>query len=319
MLSLVGIPVGAAEQGTYLSATGTAGTEDRVVVNVIPGTTLSDITSIAWSEYLLEGYPPHVDIKLDINNNGTYDGTGGGDDALVFEYAYNSPTHYAAGTPTYGALTGAWYQTFSDDGEGPVAVTGTANGWLTSADAGPWTEPHPNFYHGTLAEWKSGSIAGLPGGKVINGATKVFSIEIEIDNWVVNTKALLKNVVVETVNSGTIGVTVTIPPDLIQISITPSTVDFGIVYPGHSSIITPATTLTITNTGSVVTKVSATTASEFYDSCLSMKGTTIALWKITSIAEAASETVPLQVNVPSSGVSGTKTGTIVFWAEKVIP
>jgi len=141
----------------------------------------------------------------------------------------------------------------------------------------------------------------------------VFNIEIEVDNWVVNTTALLKNVVVETANSGNIGVTIDIPADLIQISIAPSSVDFGTVYPGHSSEVK---NLTITNTGTVTENVSASTASEFYSNCLKMDSKAVALWSV-SLTEAANKVVSLQVTVPSSGVSGTKTGTIVFWAEKI--
>ncbi len=113
----------AGSPSVHLATTGGQGTGDeaRIVVELPKDTTLGDIESISWWEHLVNGYPPHVDIVMDV---------GGGEDRLVLEYAYND--HYAEGGPSYGALLGAWYQTFGDDAQGPTAIGDSALGWLAS-------------------------------------------------------------------------------------------------------------------------------------------------------------------------------------------
>jgi len=169
----------------HLQTTGTLGSghEARIRITMSAGTTLDDITSVSWREYLVAGYPPHLDIKIDKDGNGTED------DALVFEYAYNSETHASAGQPTYGALNDAWYQTFSDDGDGPAEITDTANAWLSSGPPGPLGDP--SFIYGTLAEWKAGTISASA-----NGTTPVIALEIEVDNWIAQTEAYVDSIAI---------------------------------------------------------------------------------------------------------------------------
>jgi parallel beta-helix repeat protein len=160
------------------------GDEARIVIVMPNGTSLNDIVSISWWEYLVAGYPPHVDVKVDTDGNGT------ADDALVFEYAYNGESHYTDEAPMpYGALTGAWYQTFSDDGNGPSVINDTASAWLSSGPPGPLGDP--GFIYGTLADWKAGTVDGS-----INGNTAVTALEIEVDNWVVNTEAYVDDIAI---------------------------------------------------------------------------------------------------------------------------
>jgi hypothetical protein len=168
------------------SGTTTAGDGDeaRIVVEMPEGTTLNDITSISWWEYNVAGYPPHVDVKVDTDDNGE------ADDALVFEYAYNGETHYTDEAPMpYGALTGAWYQTFSDDGNGPSVIDNDANAWLNSGPAGPLGGE--SFIYGTLAEWKAGTVD-----ESVDGDTAVTALEIEVDNWVVNSEAYVDDIAI---------------------------------------------------------------------------------------------------------------------------
>lgn len=169
----------AGRYSAHLQTTGApgAGDEARVVIPLPAGTTLGDIDTISWYEYLVAGYPPHVDILLDVD----------GGDALVFEYAYND--HYAEAPMPYGALPGGWYQTFSDDGNGPVQVDGAATGWLSSGPPGPPGED--NF--GTLAEWKAGITYG---GVSVDSSTPVLRLEIEVDNWVVQSEAYVDDVTI---------------------------------------------------------------------------------------------------------------------------
>ena len=186
-ISAYGIP------GTHLTATGTAGTEDRIVIDMPAGFTLGMLNSISWAEYLIAGYPPHVDVILDLDTDGNYDDD---DDALVFEYAYNDLTHYTDEAPMpYGAITGAWYATFSDDGNGPAAVDDDAMAWATKG--APGAPPlGGNFYFYSLADWKIGVTYEASGQseKTIDSDSIVLRLEIEVDNWVIDSEAYVTNI-----------------------------------------------------------------------------------------------------------------------------
>ncbi len=159
----------------HLNTNGTAPTGDtaEIILTPINPMTLNQVTSIEWLEYLVAGYPPHVDILFDLDLNGFVD------EGLVFEYAYNG--HTGDSQPTYGAITGGWYQTFSDDGNGPVSVTDSAYAWLASGPPGG-----PGIIGGSLAAWKAGTVDPS-----VTGSTPIFSIHIEIDNWLVVSDAYL--------------------------------------------------------------------------------------------------------------------------------
>ena len=181
--------------GTYSlhMDTGTIGTGDEAILQIaiFGGITLGDITTLSWWEYLVAGYPPHVDIVLDI------DGDGNPDESLNFEYAYNSLSHYNTEAPMpYGALTGAWYQTFSDDGNGPSQIDDTTLAWPNSGPPGPPS----SIQLLSLATWKGGVtlLSGSLG--YVDANTVVLGFEIEIDNWVVNSEAYLDDVELNGVN-----------------------------------------------------------------------------------------------------------------------
>ena len=145
--------------------------------------TLADISSISWWEYLVQGYPPHVDVALDIDGNGYLD------DWLVFEYAYNSESHYDEAPMPYGAQTGDWYQTFSDDGDGPAQIDDAANAWLASGPPGPPGDE--NFIYGTLEEWKAGTVS-----ENVSDNTSVMAFVVEVDNWGVQTEAYVDDIAI---------------------------------------------------------------------------------------------------------------------------
>jgi len=177
----------------HLKTTGTVGDGDeariRIDFSVLPGgdtPELGDLTSISWYEYLVEGYPPHIDIYLDIDGDGT------SDDALVIEYAYNTEAHASEAWPTYGAMTGAWYQTFSDDEAGPAVIDDSAKAWLGSGPPGPLGGE--DFIYGTLAEWKAGTVVG---GEAVDADTAVIALEIEVDNWIVQTEAYVDDIYIK--------------------------------------------------------------------------------------------------------------------------
>ncbi len=172
------------EESIHLLTTGVVGSGDEARIVIIPlpeGTTLDDIDSISWWEYLVEGYPPHVDIILDFDDDNV------ADDGLVFEYAYNSMTHFDTEAPMpYGAVLDDWFQTFSDDGNGPAQVDDDSSAWLSSGSPGL-----PAWIQGTLAQWKAGTVHGS-----VSASTPILRIEVEIDNWVVQSEAYVDDIVI---------------------------------------------------------------------------------------------------------------------------
>lgn len=304
MLSLTlatSLPAAAEEPGTLLSATGAAGNEDQIVVDVPAGTTLGDIDKISWSEYLLEGYPPHVDIKLQT--------TDPLQSMLTAEMAYNN----AAGIELDEGLTPTvetWLKTFeltAADGYG--RVDGGTMLWVTKMGAGnddaPW---------GTLADWKAGTVVNdpgndLPGGTEISASTPVLYLEIEVDNWVVDTRVLVDGIKV-VIKGETIGLEVTIlsVPDIVAISVDPTSIDFGDLAPGATSA---AVVITVSNVGTVPVDVVTSVGGDFFAANLYLDA---------ALATAYTDSIPFEgqvspaatVKVPAGHPAGTLTGTLTF-------
>ncbi|KKM64395.1 hypothetical protein LCGC14_1501840, partial [marine sediment metagenome] len=118
------------------------------------------------------------------------------DDALVIEYAYNTTGGVVrSGWPTYGSLLGAWYQTFSDDGNGPAVINDATYAWLASGAAGPAGGAFGagNFWLTTLGAWKTG--LGTPP-VYLDANTLVTGIEIEVDNWIAQSEAYVDNITI---------------------------------------------------------------------------------------------------------------------------
>ena len=168
--------------------------EGCISIKLAPDTTLGDIESISWWVNTTSGYPPHVDLLLDLDGDGEFDGgkkdlvTGealpGYDDVLVAEFAYQpSYGHYNASPSPYGPLYNTWVQTFQND----TAEVGTAQVcndtviWLYSGLPGPYS----GGYFGTLADFKNGTVQVIGGIDVamVNATTVVLEIQIEVDNW----------------------------------------------------------------------------------------------------------------------------------------
>ena len=118
-------------------------------------------------------------------------------------------------------------------------------------------------------------------------------------------------------SSTNLGITTEVLPDLIQISITPTSLNFGSLRPGESS---RAETVTITNEGSVQTTITASTTSVFYNAALTIDESVLGnlgSWS-QSIAKKGDQEDSYAASLvvtPPSGYSGIQTGTIIFWAE----
>lgn len=174
--------------GTYsahLETTGTAGDGDeaRIVITMPTGFTLGDLQTLSWMIYTVSGYPAHVDITLD---TGLTD-----QDMLTAEMAVNQGM-----TAAYidANLPGDWVKTFELTGnDGYGVIDDDTVFWVTKMGSGDLNAPSS-----TLGHWKTGTIDKDPNGEltstVIDSSTPVLKLEIEVDNWVVQTEAYVDDV-----------------------------------------------------------------------------------------------------------------------------
>jgi len=105
--------------------------------------------------------------------------------------------------------------------------------------------------------------------------------------------------------------------NIVSISVSPTYVDFGDLYPGESSA---AQTLTITNHGTVAADVTADAINEsetdFYKNNLTLDGAALVTWEILSLAKDAYADTDAVLTIPDTAGVGPKTATLVFWAEE---
>lgn len=136
--------------------------EARVLIPV--DMTLAEIagtSGMTWDENLVTGYESHADVYFDINEDGV------AEDAIVFEYAYN---------------TGTW----------PL-IDNAAMGWANSGAPGPLGAAA--HIHHSLADWCIGVTYTTSAGTfTVSGTTKVIRVEIEVDNWIVDSEAYIDDV-----------------------------------------------------------------------------------------------------------------------------
>ena len=210
----------------HLTAPGQAGTgvnEGRIEIPLPAGFTLGDLESISWDVWTVSGYPPHVDLLLDMNEDGVFDGgkdlvTGvalsGLDDVLVFEFAYQpyselatSYGYIAPGDPYghydptaqstwYNPSYGEWVETFQQTASetGTTQINDASVAWLYSGLSGPYQ----GGYFGTLSDFKAGTVESigdsLPSG--VTSDTVVLALQIEVDNWLGEAEAYVDNIAI---------------------------------------------------------------------------------------------------------------------------
>ena len=196
--------------------------EGRISIKLAPGTTLGDIESISWWVNTTSGYPPHVDLLLDLDGDGVFDGgkkhlvTGkslsGDDDVLVAEfayqpyfgpgYAYSSPGvpygHYVPEWQSsyYYPMYDTWVKTFQNvtDEIDTTQVNNETAFWLYSGLPGPYS----GGYFGMLADFKDGVVRVIGGTDVadVDASTVVLEIQIEVDNWLGPAEAYVDDVAI---------------------------------------------------------------------------------------------------------------------------
>ncbi len=106
--------------------------------------------------------------------------------------------------------------------------------------------------------------------------------------------------------------------DIIQISINPTSFDFGQLRQGECSVPQP---VVITSTSNMDIVVSTSTISPFYTESLSISvgeaWGPVNSWS-DSIAKGGTLDTNLKVCVPDPWDAGVQTGTIIFWAEEAV-
>jgi hypothetical protein len=292
-----------------LSTPGT-GDEGRIVITMPSGFTLGQLDTISWYEYLVTGYPPHVDVFLDINDDDV------ADESLNFEYAYNDVAQRYPGTGMpYGALTGAWYQTFGDDGKGPVQIDDDALAWPNSGPPGP---PSSIQLH-SLATWKAGVTITTGTAGYVSSTTEVLRFEIEVDNWVVQTEAFVDDVEINGIvydfeTSASTSMETVVREPIISIMVDPMNINFGTIVGGQNS---ETVSVRVTNIGEISVDVTTSiigTNVGFYSNYLWTNGD-LATDYVGTLAVAAYDDLPLTLKPPEGVTTGTYEATLVFWAE----
>jgi hypothetical protein len=181
-------------ESVHLWTEGIEGTGDeaRIVIPMPTDTELGDIESISWWVYAASGYPPHIDITLDCNEDTFVDD----EDMLTAEMNLNcvgAPKSIATLTSEI-SYNSTWLQTFElTSGDGFNAITDDTIFWVTKMGSGDLNAPS-----GTLGQWKSGIVANDPESEmttpVISENTTVLQLEIEVDNWVRQTDAYVDDI-----------------------------------------------------------------------------------------------------------------------------
>lgn len=275
-------------------ATVPSGGMGRIRFMMPEGTTLADIETMSWYYFLEAGYPPHVDIYLDVDSTL---------DCLTFEYGEND--HSGDSPPAYGALEGAWYKTFSDDTDGPAVLDDDAIAWSNSGG---------NLELHTLGEWKNGiTVEGV----TIDASTPVTLLQFQMDSWMIQSQAYLDDVEINGVtydleSTGIIMVVDIVAP-MVSIGVDLTDIAFDSMVAGTTS---DPHTVTITSTSNVDIVLSASVNEDgsFYTDNLELGGGSVSAWTTTLAAVDTTAMVDVVLVVPIGTPPGSYTGTLVFTA-----
>ncbi len=311
LLSLVMVPVSASTSPQPLVAVGEpVPQEARIEVEFTEGMTLGNLLNISWAVYTDYGYPPHLDITLAT--------TDPDQSMLTAEMAYNNAQGKELDSDpslTTFIAYDEWMETFELTSEdGFSAIGDTTMFWVTKMGAGnddaPW---------GTLADWKAGNVINDPGEELptteIDADTLILKLEIEVDNWVLDTVAYVDNILLNTSPAVGLLVTTIEAPEIVAVSVTPTSIDFGTLYPGQSS---STTVVTVENVGTVTINVDALLTpptGTVFDN-LELDAVPLGEWVgITGLSAGLSEPVSVQLVVPSAYTpQGSEEAALIFEA-----
>ncbi len=179
------------EESVHLETTGTGepGDEARIVIPLPEDTTLGDIDSISWWTYLVEGYIPHVDLELDLDADSNSQ-----NDKLVAEAAHQNDNDTTTWDTDYRGQDEGWIHTFQ---WASGVYTSWAN-WLTGSPS-PVTTVNDTtamwMFAADDAIYKLNTLADFKDGiGDVDADTVVLAIEVEIDNWVLQTEAYVDDI-----------------------------------------------------------------------------------------------------------------------------
>ncbi len=184
-------PAHSGEESVHLETTGTEGdgNEARIVIPLPEGTTLGDIDSISWWTYLVEGYIPHVDLELDLDADSNSE-----NDRLVAEAAHQNDNDTTTWDTSYRGEDVSWIQTF----EGASGVYTSWANWLTGSPS-PVTSVNDTtamwMFAADDATYRLDTLANFKSGiGDVDASTVVLAIEVEIDNWVLQSEAYVDDI-----------------------------------------------------------------------------------------------------------------------------
>jgi len=179
------------KDSVHLQTTGTEGDGDeaRIVIPLPDGTTLGQIDSISWWTYLVEGYIPHVDLELDLDADSNSE-----NDRLVAEAAHQNDNDTTTWDTSYRGEDVSWIQTF----EGASGVYTSWANWLTGSPS-PVTSVNDTtamwMFAADDATYRLDTLANFKSGiGDVDASTVVLAIEVEIDNWVLQSEAYVDDI-----------------------------------------------------------------------------------------------------------------------------
>jgi hypothetical protein len=274
---------------------------EAYVANPTGVTLLNDLASVSLWYYCPAGdndVAPLIDVWLDTNGVYSTDFPPTGDDEWLLGMIDDVTTPGAWVEVTLSEIT--WVRATGG------TVYGAGSAGLTAAKA----ETNSGIYD-TLGVCPLLAIGIETGGPGTYISSRAYDQDFYIDDLKIN------DVTYDLGPTSSVGLTAEVP-SIIAISVTPTSIDFGTLYPGQSSSIT---TVTVENIGTVTVGVDASVSptGKVFDYLklddTSPPTTSVGDWGITDLAVSDSDLAYTQLVVPSNySAQGTETATLIFEA-----
>lgn len=334
-----GIELNAVGDGTAQISTATAhspthsarlyvkdGSVDWAEVSIPVDIALKDITELKFWEYIASyapnGWSVNVALGIDADGDSVFEA-----DVAEWHVGSNAWTLAALNGDTFVEMdgvsgnpaTGSWSETDALSVAQWWTPDNSGAGFAKS-DAYPWT------FYGSLADFVGLFLPDTNQTSLITDAdARVLCVKLLIGgsgSWMDET-AYVDDVTINGVTydfepTSSVGLTTDVP-DIVAISASPTSIDFGTLYPGETSA---TFDITVENIGTHEVDVDAYVyeAGLFYDNLQLSIGTGWYIWSywtsiITDLAMGDSELVYTRLPVPSDYTpSGTETATLIFEA-----
>lgn len=308
------------------------GSVDWAEVSIPVNIALKDINELSFWEYINSytpnGWSVNVVLGIDANNNSVFEA-----DVAEWHVGSNAWTLDALNNDTFVQMDGA----FGNPAKGVWTATDALSvaQWWTPDSSGAGfakSDTYPWTFYGSLTNLIDVFIPDLNQTSLIPDTdARVLCVKLLIGgsvNWQDET-AYIDDVTINGVTydfepTSSVGLTADVP-DIVAISATPTSIDFGTLYPGQTSDVE---SITVTNIGTHTVNVSASldaSSDALFDN-LGMRFDSSGSfgtgpnWTdiITNLAMDGSTYVQTRLPVPSDYTpSGTETGLLVFEATAV--